>query len=221
MARTMRRRSTWNTGRRRSRRPSDWVYRSNGYAVNGFVADNLGTYEPTVFPVASGVGESRARILYDSSNYLTETARGGAGPVQLGREARAEGRRTKVVEVDGILYVEPSTWAVGNLIALGWRIGVFDQDVSSGFISLDANYSMWESGGAYAAAQWANATRQNLAERRIHFGFSDNQQFFTARIRWRGRRLLAENECLALYLELESTSVNTRMQCWCRTRVEK
>lgn len=218
MARSRRGRSS---SRRRAApaRKMDWVYRSGGYSANDYVQDGLGTYGPLVTAINSGPANANARILYDSRNYLREFAFSAAGPVALGREARAEGRKPQMAMVEGWVYLEPSAWAIGNVAAMGMRVGVYEQSVIDGFISVDANYSMWADGPAESAAMWANAQRQNVLERRIWWGFGDNSAVRTVYFRQRVNRYLSDNECLAIYFEVPNTSVNVRMQCWLRTLV--
>lgn len=215
-------------GRFRKRLRADWVYRSNAQSAEDQdeIADVLGTYEPLIFTHSTGVGNSLAHILYDSQQW---GALQGGGGVALGgwtrainRAARAEGRKATILAVEGIIYWEPSVWALGNLMAIGVRLGCFEQDPGTGNILLDAAYSMWtnEVGGSSSRPSgWANPGRGNTWERRYHVGFSETVPFFVSRIAWRGRRVLQPNECFAVYTELENTSVNTRTQMWLRTLV--
>lgn len=205
---------------------ADWVYRASIRDSGGVLRDNLGTYEQNIETLSSGAANARAFVLYDSANYRASVARAGAlygqpNPGYLPGEATAAGRKALIRRVEGIVYMEPSTWAVGNLIATGWRIGVFEQD-RSGDVLVPAAYSMWAQVAANieTPALFANFTRMNVKERRIHYGFSDNQAFVVPRITWRGRRRLEDNECFAIWLESETTSVNLRMQLWIRTLVE-
>lgn len=215
------------TTRRRQPR-ADWVYRSNARADDavGSDADVIGTYEMNIPPHAGGPGNAQGHILYDSVNYLAQFGAGGniVGGVQrmIGRAARAEGRKPCILAVEGIIYWEPSIWALGNLMAIGTRFGVFEQDPGTGQVLLDPAYSMWmnEVGGSQSKpAQWANGTRGNAMERRTHVGYSDTRPFHVERWRFRTRRFLAANECFAVYTELENTSVDTRTQWWLRTLV--
>lgn len=228
MARS-RRRSFSNRGRSRSRQPMlrrklDWVYRPNYRqdSVQGFDAtDLLGTYDPDLRTYLSGVANSGAWVLYDSQNRLINVMRGGSGSnlaAIMPNAARAEGRNTYIHSVRGTVYIEPTTWALGNLIAWGFRIGIFEQDPESGAMLFDPAYSMWVSaGGGITVANWANMGRQNLWERRVHFGFSDNQRFTVMGVQCRVNRVLQPHECLGVYFEGESTSVNVRCQTWLRT----
>lgn len=214
---------------KRPKRRADWVYRSSGHieSTAGAGVDLLGTYDSNVLNHTSGTAASQGHILYDSQNYLRTPVRETFGGVlsHIPRAARAEGRKPTILAVEGIVYWEPSTWALGSLMAIGMRLGVFEQDPGSGNVLLDPEYSMWND-GPYAAGgslskvvDWANNGRNNTWERRIHYGFSDNSVFTVVRVRWRGRRSLLANECFALYTELEGTSVDTRTQYWLRTLV--
>jgi len=190
-------------------------------------ADLVGSYSGFIPAHLTGPANAQSHVLYDSQNYTRQVLGGqfGVGLGQLGRVARAEGRRPLILAVEGIVYWEPSTWALGNLMAIGMRLGVFEQDPGNGVFLVDAAYSMWVDEPAVASSSlstvgdWANNGRGNAWERRIHYGFSDNQAFTVTRIRWRGRRALQPNECFGLYTELEPTSVNTRTQYWLRTLV--
>lgn len=209
-----------------SRRPvlrekADWVYRSSVRAIGTQLPgnDTLGTYEALVRGQSSGVTNATALILYDSQNRRMATGRFAAGPGGFQAAGIAGGRSPRVLGVEGSIYVEPSSWAVGNLIAHGMRVCIFEQDVASGSALLDVDYSMWANATTSSPADWVNQGRSVLLERRRHHGFSQNQTFFTAGFRWRGRRVLAPHEGLFLYLELESTSVNVRFQTWFRSLV--
>lgn len=221
-----RKRRSFSTPRsRKARRPkADWVYRNNLLNAGAY-ADGLGTYEPQVIAHSTGVINAQSHVLYDSHNYLS-ASRSATPLLGFGftrSHARAAGRKPTILAVEGIVYWEPSVWAAGNLMAIGMRIGAYEQDVS-GVFSLDPNYSMWvQQLGAGTdstnPAYWANAGRQNAWERRVHYGFSDNSVFKVVRVSWRGRRVLNDNECWGLYTELEGTSVNTRTQYWLRSLV--
>lgn len=224
MAKTRRRRS-FNTPRKRRMR-ADWVYRSHAYGPFNEALDLLGTYEEDVVSQSSGIANAQSHVLYDSRDYIATQGTQGANfladlPAYIGPAGRAEGRNPTILRTEGIIYVEPSTWALGNLIAWGGRIGAFEQD-GTGVFSLDAAYSMWVNETTSTFQQvghWANNGRGNAWERRVHYGFSDNQQFVVIRVKWNGRRILKPNECWGLFTELESTSVTTRSQYWLRTLV--
>lgn len=211
------------------KRRADWVYRHGGRpeATSVNANDLLGTYDSSIVAHGTGVANAQGHILYDSQNYMRASVRETFGGVlsHVPRAARAEGRKPSILAVEGIVYWEPDTWALGQLMAIGMRVGVFEQDPGSGNILIDPEYSMWEDAQYVAGSSlstvvdWANNGRGNAWERRVHYGFSDNQAFTVLRVRWRGRRALLPNECFALFTELEGTSVNTRVQYWLRTLV--
>lgn len=210
---------------------ADWVYRPNIQRgdFSGGESDALGTYEGSILNHTAGIAAAQSHVLYDSHNYFGEGPRGGlptgAGGTQpqLTRAARAEGRRATILAVEGFVYVEPQTWVLGNLIAMGFRLGAFEQDLT-GVFSLDPAYSMWldNPGSPFEqVAHWANYRRSNQWERRVHYGFSpDGPNLVQIPIRWKGRVSLGAKECFGLYTELESTSVATRCQYWLRTLVQ-
>lgn len=203
----------------------DWVYRPTyqGSDVEGMSAtDLLGSYDQQVFGSTSGLTGSSSRILYDSHNRIINVMRGaltGGLTIGMPNAARAAGRGPTCHLVQGVIYVEPTTWAIGNLISWGWRLGVFEQDPLSGAIELDPGYSMWVTTEAINPATWANMGRQNLWEKRLFYGFSDNSRFTTVRMNVPIKVRLQDHECLALYYEGEGTSVDVRTQYWLRTLV--
>lgn len=217
---------------RKARRRADWVYRGNGrqigIGVSGF--DDLGTYDGNIHTITSGVANAQSKILYDSQNYFAMLGRGGVGTAsnvstipQIGRVARAEGRKPVIRAVQGTIYMEATAWAIGNLIAAGFRMGAFEQDLT-GVLSLDSGYSMWDNEGVQPftyVGNYANNGRGNAWERRYHHFFtSTTPSALVISVNWKGRRVLQPNECWAIYCELESTSVNARAQWWLRTLVE-
>lgn len=215
------------------RRRADWVYRGNdrqiGIGISVFTS--LGTYDMTVHTINSGVANAQSKVLYDSQNYFALLGRGGVGTAanvstipQIGRVARAEGRKAVMRAVEGYLFCEPTTWSLGQVAALGMRLGAFEQDMT-GVFSLDSGFSMWENEAIQPftyVGNYANNGRQNAREWRRMWFFTDTgvpaARFF--RFRWTGRRVLQPNECFGIYTELGSTSVNLRTQWWFRTLVE-
>jgi len=230
MARPMRRRTRGvprGTRGALRRKRADWVYRGNQYQAGiagaGMDPSVQASYTPSITSIMSGLVNSRALILYDSVNRLKVVAGVGvSGANFMERAARAEGRRPSIMASEGTIYFEPDTWALGNLWAIGWRLGVFLQDPVSGAVSVPGTYTMWTDGGmGDNPAVWAN-DKKWVQEERFFKTFTDNQGngVTTLHYRWRGRRSLGPDECFALYIELEPTSVNGRLQPWCRSLVQ-
>lgn len=223
----------------------DWVYRPAGHrlpdetvnagqglgAFEGLGA-SLGSYDRQVVTMATGVAASQARILYDSTNRIAV----GMGSLDsetrtttwFTRAARAEGKKARVFAVQGFLHCEPTTWTLGNVMAIGWRLGVYDQDPESGFIEVPTEYSMWENGSAGVGtpfatpAMWANDGRWVKEDRRIKvFSSGDEAPQMRIPIYWRSARgiTLRGRESFALYLELGATAVQMRIQTWLRSLV--
>lgn len=241
MARTRGKRPRGRFPRRRGFRTmrGDWVYRGDTTAVYALTPSTTqltpalnvprGTYSPTITTITAGPETSNVFMLYDSQSRMRHqastffTAANTFGYADLHGAARAEGREPLILAVEGMIYFEPTVWALGNLMAIGIRPIVLEQDPADGGVLLSPTYSMWDDGTVLQApigncADWAN-DKMWLLDRRIHHGFSDNQTFITPHFRWKGRRRLKPNQCLALYVELEGTSVNVRMQPWLRTFV--
>lgn len=212
------------------RTPTDWVYRSNAYASNDgapWTYDQLGTYEHSVRSLTSGHPTAQALWLVDSSNhyhtisFVNATVMGAQNGA-----ARPEGKRTKVLAVEGLLYLEPTTWAVGNLMAMGVRIAALEQDINTGLASVDPDMTMWANAlqgpGRASASVYANDRQLTMYERRQFKAFTSNSEalmvmHIRARINW----TLQAHHGLALWLEAESTSVNMRYQTWFRTLVQR
>lgn len=228
----MPKRRTRSTTRSRGPAP-DWVYRPNArtLATGSVNNDALGTYEPNFFTVVGGVGNAQSRILYDSKNYVAMVTRGGAGSALtlatvgvMGSSGRAEGKKACIRRVEGVILTEPTTWALGSVMAMGVRMGIFEQDVATGTFSLDASYSMWFNPAALAdgpPASFANNRRNNAWEVRQwrYFGDASSNPNMVIRINWTGRKYLEGNECFGMYLELPAVSTSLRTQCWVRSLV--
>lgn len=184
-------------------------------------SDTQGTYENTVKSLTTGSANAQGLILYDSRNRLSALSVGNAGGIgKIAMSARAEGKRPLCLMTVGTIYIEPATWAIGNIMGIGMRIGAFEQTADTGLILTDAQYSMWSSLNYQQSATFANMRRTNLWERRVFKGFSTNSgTILIVNVKARFRIWLAENECLALYLEGETTSVNIRYQMWLRTLI--
>jgi len=221
MARPMRRRSTWNV--RRKREQWDWVYRSRMVGFPPFnAADTQWTYGPQIRAIASGPAESLAFVLVDSYNYAQARMGLNAASVTtlLRPAAVAEPRRTTVRAVQGQLYAEPSTWALGSFIGLGMRI-IKAEQAHTGEALLAATYSMWADLVPDDCATFANQATM-LRERRFDTTFAAGQpNAFNLRFGWSGRTTLRPEEGLFLYIELDGTSVDLRTQTWFRSLVKR
>lgn len=217
MARS-RRRSSAKTARK------DWVYRPNLFAIAApyNAIDAAGTYDIAVRGLTTGFATAQCLWLLDSANrrktapMMLSTAGGGI----MAGSAMPEGKRTRVHAVEGMIYVEPSTWAVGNLMALGLRIGAYEQDPTSGLASVDADYTMWSAAiNATKTSYYANDRGYNQWETRAFKSFGDNGSIMIVRIRARLKYSLNAGYGLGLWVEGESTGVNVRYQTWLRTLV--
>jgi len=224
MARSRSRRKGRSFTRRKSR--ADWVFRNDGLAFNVdgnavFTQDELGTYSPDAAVVTSP--SAIGLILYDSRNYLGTLNFGGpAGLVgAMSLAGRASARKARTHMVRGSVLVDTSSWAVNDELILGLRIGVFEQSPVNGSPQVDANYSMFDNLGGASMAQFANQQRSNLWERRVVRAFSDSNQggVFQIPIFARTPARLNDEECLALYVELDTGSVNMRFTSWLSTLV--
>lgn len=228
MARSRRRRGG---GQRRSfsKGNIDWVYRGEAGDI-GLGADTglMGSYSPIIRSLTTGESGVIALILYDSVDRQQTLIQGGAAGGQfpvLGREARAQGKRPRVFRVNGEVYCEPSTWASGNLMAVGWRLAWFEQDTLTGQFTVQAEYSMWAPGTATPSDQpstWADVPF--LKEQRVFKGYGDgsSQHFMVIPINWkssRGSRAPSPKHCLGIWMEAEGTSVNMRVQPWVRSLI--
>lgn len=219
----------------RRREKADWVYRGpvatpvddSDTPIGDPKTAGLASYTQFVTTMNTGAINARFLVLYDSQNRLahwagTSTGVGGSRYGVLNRAARSEGRRARILATEGSIYIEPSTWAIGNVMAFGWRLGAWDQDPQTGLISLPAGYSMTQNvtlSTQDAPDVWAN-TYNWVREGRFFRGFNSNESnVFNLRIMWRGRRALRGNEAWGLYMEGAPTGVNVRLQPWLRTLV--
>lgn len=213
MARSSRRRST--PARRRVR--GDWVYRGVQQAADA-IDDQLSTYAPSVKSMSTG--ESAGHILYDSKNYIRQIA---GNNTSMNTTGRAAGKRPRCLRVQGIFNWEADTWASGDDIVVGFRIGVFQQDSLDGFIQVDANYTMMNIGFSIAdyPDNFANQPRSNLYERRVyqHFATGNESSVRTTPVNVGIRATLGDDECLAIYMEMAQNSVGIRYRTWFRTYV--
>lgn len=202
---------------------ADWVYRPDGRATGGSgEADNLGTYEGVIKTLSSGVESAQMPVLYDSKDHMTSTMRGSiTTSSDLPNSARAEGKKACILGYEGIIYMEPTQWALGNLMAVGFRVGKQTQDTMTGLVTVDPALSMWVFDVPSQQGPWtfANGYPFFVEERRVHYGFSDNQAFTVLRFKRKCKVWLAPNECFGVWCEGENTSVNVRLQFWMRTLV--
>jgi len=217
-----RRRSNRRPTKRRSRR--DWVYRNDGAALTtgGIViltADELGTYTPN--PLVIGQDDTAGLILYDSRNYLRAMTHGGAGTLgAINMGARAAGKRAQLHWVSGMLFVTTSSWALGSVMRVGFRIGIFGQSISGGNLEAPAGYSMFTNPGESTVADFANQQRANQWEKRVAHAFSaDTGAIFGIPVSTRVRGSLNDDECLALFVEGGSDTVGLSIVPWLRTLV--
>lgn len=201
---------------------ADWVYRPREYdeELGTYLLDHE-SYGPSTFTVTSGVGGIVGAVLLDSTNYLHEQTGISRRMPSSARPSRF--RRPTVHMVAGIIDIEPTTWALGTILQLGARIGVWQQDAVSGdLLTPSANYSMFAvTNYAQMPAIWANDRRNNLWERRWHdnFSTSNDQAQRTLPIGARVKARLSEDEALGIFLEVPAGSVNLRGQFWLRTLV--
>jgi len=208
----------------RRKRP-DWVYRANSeQSISPFLTtDGLGTYEPFIDSLTAGQETSMAKVLYDSQSYLRSMGRvTGTSFSSLGGAGRASGRKATIHAVRGFINVQPTTWALGQVAALRWRILAGEQLMDSGAIILDVAYTAWSNvaGLGLTPAYFRNQSRC-LAEGTLMkaFGTSNDATMWNFPVRWRGRWSLREEDALFLYLEGAETAVNARVQFWCSTLV--
>lgn len=218
-----------------SRGKADWVYRGP-LGIPGDPSDNdwyidqsLSTYTPVAQTVTSGPAGAFGFILYDSTNRLSilantwDTAAGFGTVAALSRAARAEGRKPLCLRVSGQVLIRPSTWAVGSLMYFGMRVGVFEQDPSIGTLLLNADYSMLQT----TTQEWSDSPavmandRNWVWQRHFFRGFRSDEPApgIMVDINVPMRRSLKSNECLALYFEGASTSVNLSVTRFLRTLV--
>lgn len=212
--------------RRRMARPprkrADWVYRPDIFDEAGALIDGKGTYSPRSTSVSSGIANAVGKVLYDSHNRLSAvTADAGNVMLQLPRVARAEGSRAQILAVSGQIVVIPSTWSVGTIVTLGFRISEFEQSPLDGTASLDAGYSMLAVTNVQAdvAAVWANDRSWDWETRNYRsFETGATPARWVIPVRFRCRRRLKPNMGYFLYME-NSGTVSVNVIPWLRTLV--
>jgi len=205
------------TGRRKARSPrKDWVYRDDGLSTDASTADDLGTYSPNAVVISSPA--ITGLVLYDSHNYMRASTHGGGGGLGfLQAAARATGRRASAYAVRGQILVDTASWTVNDELILGLRIGVFKQDPGNGQLLIEPLYSMFQNAGDISISTYANRQRQNMWERRYirnQPGGETLPATFTIPVHLRCNVRLADDDCLALFMELDQGSVNARITCW-------
>jgi len=186
----------------------DWVYRSRQYLLDGTtVSVSPGAWSPSPNTLTTGATNSVALMLLDSNNFHTKTlspnnALGDSGFVM--GPARVDGRGPLVCAVQGHIFITPSTWAVNNILAVGIRLTIAEQDVDDGIPELDADYSINRPAAAATPANdltlFANMPG-GLKDWQVYRQFSDNSAVIAVPIFWKGKRRLRPEECLFLHLE--------------------
>jgi len=215
-------RSRKKTSSRRRMPRADWVYRSREVNEDdgSYLLDHE-SYGPSTFTVTAGVGGQVGAVLLDSSNYLHENT--GISRRMPRASVPDRPRRPMTHLVSGTIDIQPTVWSLGQVMELGVRIGVWQQDAVSGdLITPSANYSMYAvTNYAQQPAIWANDRRNNLWERRFHWAFSTSNDMAVRLLPLvaRARARLSEDECLGIYLEVPAGAVNLRGQFWLRTLV--
>lgn len=206
----------------------DWVYRGLEYNItsNAALVAQVASYCPLdrnsgfyTLQVATPVGV----VLYDCYDYMTESTRVNVG--KLGSEARMDSnKKTTIHGVDVDLFLQPTSWTVGNDFVICARIVICEQDLLTGGLALPTNYILL-GGGAIAqepsvyANGWGNLKDAYLREA---FATENDMSRFRMRFRWRGRRTLPAHLCLGLYIESGGPALGEtsfRLTPRCRTLV--
>jgi len=207
--------------------PLDWVYRGREYDDDGAAVTPLsGTYMSASIGISAGLSAAVNQVLLDSHNYGARVQ--GFTPAaglwkSIPNAGRPDATEDQVVRgVDLWMNFRPSSWALGNIVRVGWRVMIAEQDMATGGAVLDSAYSMWAAPAGVPnddIVTWANG-RTNVAEGNFVAGFGDGQNMFTIRRRIRTRRRLSPEEALYLYVELPNASVNiTDVYFRCRSLV--
>lgn len=198
------------------RKRMDWVYRPQGEFSSTPGAYCLVSNTMPVNNPGAGLINARAVVLLDSVAYLNVlTAEGFANSAGMPAAARPEHvRRPTVYCVEGDIPYRLLQFLAGNQILWGWRLGWFEQDVATGELSVEADYSMFEPHIVGAVPQsdivrWANDQKNNLKERFFfkRYGTGDaSEEAGVMRVFWRGRSTApTQRHCLALYFEGSGT----------------
>lgn len=221
MAKSRRRMSKTPRGPR-----ADWVYRPHIRDEAGGLFETFGTYESTEVTQGVGIPNLTQHILYDShayrgAEYPDQIAANTPG-LMLAASARAEGAKPMIHRVQGSIWVRPSSWALGSVLWVAWRFGIFEQDPATGSVLLDSTYTILNTSAntVTGMAQWANAQPWNH-ERVFRSAFGEAVSFIKElRFNFPVRRRLRAHECYAVLSEGHATlSVNTLMSYRLRTLV--
>jgi len=193
-------------GRRSTRVRKDWVYRPDEIAET---LVNYGAYGGQR-PLTDGPANAASFILYDSTDYLkysTESNNVNGGYPAMPRAARAEGKLPTAYAVQGVIGVRMTSWTLQDFYRIGIRVGWFEQDLPTGLLALEGDYTMWDLNTFFAEhgpAIYANEKNGHFAEWRIsdYSVASATNYLKYRRIMWRGaRRAPSSKHCLAFYIE--------------------
>lgn len=209
------------------RKSRDWIYRGDAFGNSEPQWDSgddseLASYTNNTSTLSAGYVQSRGLILLDSTiRGATIINTGSNVMAALNGAASPRQKSITVLAVQGVIKLTPSSWTLNDEINVGWRLGVFDQDPASGFVSVESQYTMWSAGGPFSnqAANWAD--RAFLKEGRVMRSAGETSpRVITLPIFWRGRQSVRPGRCLAIYLEQPDNSIQVRIQPWMRTLVE-
>lgn len=211
----------------------DWVYRSRQYLDDGSTTSvSPGGWSPASNTLNSGATNSVALILVDSANFTTKNLTPNAAVAESGfvmGPARVDGRGQLIGAVQGHVFITPSTWAVGNILSVGIRLTIAEQDVDDGIPELDADYAINRPAAAAVPANdltlFANQ-QGSLKDWYVYRQFADNSAVIVVSIFWKGKRRLRPEECLFLHLEGNSPfesggAVNCSVSSHVRTLVAR
>jgi len=213
---------------------ADWVYRpligSPPGDAWGAWAGSLTQSVPRNDPILGTVNSGHA-WLYDSENFLqVPTQDWAALQEMLPKAARAEGRRPKVLQVEGQCHFRIGAWSTGNTTMWGVRLGWYEQDTQTGLPSIEPEYSMFEpqivTGGLVQdVASYANDRLKNIREWTFVKAFGDSGSIpiahLTINVKFpRGRTAPSANHGLMLYYECSGlvTPVNGGINVWTQVR---
>lgn len=210
----------------RARGPrADWVYRGDAFDEEGALFDGAGSYSHIAATLPAAPANAIVQILYDSHNFIANAVQlPGNIPLGMSSAGRAEGHRPLIKWVQGQIMIRPSAWALGSLLGIGFRFGIFEQDPEFGAVLLAPGYAMATSGVTQTQAQdaiFAN-DRQWQHERRFYTAFGDggHPALWNQRFSFRVNRRLQPHQCYGVYCEGQGGfSVTTSLTFWLRTLV--